>query len=175
MDDLPAVEGPHVVLETNRGDIVLGLYPTESPATVENFLSYVREGFYDGLLFHRVISGFMAQGGGFEPGLVQKQPTHAEIRNESDNGLKNLRGSIAMARLPGPHTASAQFFINLVDNAFLDYGANGPGQWGYAVFGRVLEGMDVVDEIGRARTRRAGPLDDVPVEDIVIRRAYLRE
>lgn len=173
--DMPEVEGPNVVLETTEGEIVIGLYPGRSPISVENFLTYVREGFYDGLVFHRVIDGFMVQGGGFGPGFAQKEATHATIRNESDNGLENRRGSLAMARLPGPHTASAQFFINLLDNGFLNYGAQAPGQWGYAVFGRVLEGMDVVDAIGKARTRRVGQMDDVPVQDVVIERAYLRE
>mgnify|MGYP000017530401 CR=1 FL=1 len=160
---------PRVQLETNMGNIVLELNRTKAPGTVDNFLSYVKDGFYSGTVFHRVISNFMIQGGGFTEDLQQK-PTKATIKNEANNGLKNVRGSIAMARTSAPHSASSQFFINVVDNAFLDY----PGQdgFGYAVFGTVVEGMDVVDKIRNTPTGSKAPLGrDVPQTTVVIKTA----
>lgn len=165
---------PRVRLETSRGEIVLALYAEEAPATVQNFLAYVREGFYDGLIFHRVIEGFMIQGGGFTPDLTPREPSREPIRNESPSGLGNFRGTVAMARTGDPHSATAQFFINQRDNDFLNHGARAPGEWGYAVFGRVEEGMDVVDAIAGVptgtRTGPAGPMQDVPLEPPVIRK-----
>jgi cyclophilin family peptidyl-prolyl cis-trans isomerase len=156
---------PVVVLTTTLGEIELELDEAKAPITVKNFLTYVDEGFYGGVIFHRVISGFMVQGGGFTPAMQQKK-THAPIQNEAANGLKNLRGSIAMARTSDPHSASAQWFINHKDNAFLDY----PGQdgWGYAVFGRVTKGMDVVDKIAAVKTGTKAGMGDVPAETVAI-------
>ena len=159
-----------VRLKTTEGDIVLELDAEKAPGTVENFVQYVRDGHYDGTVFHRVIDGFMIQGGGFEPGMRQK-PTRAPIENEADNTLKNETGTIAMARTPDPHSASAQFFINVADNDFLNFRAKTPEGWGYAVFGRVVEGMDVVQRIASAPTGSQGPHQDVPREDIVIEKA----
>ena len=157
-----------VILTTNHGNIKLELDAEKAPKTVENFLSYVRAGHYDGTIFHRVIDGFMIQGGGFEPGMKQK-PTNEPIENEANNGLKNEPYTIAMARTSAPHSASAQFFINVKNNSFLDY----PGQdgWGYCVFGKVTEGTDVVDKIKSVKTTRAGMHADVPVENVVIEKA----
>ena len=157
-----------VILTTNHGTIKLELDAEKAPKTVENFLSYVRAGHYDGTIFHRVIDGFMIQGGGFEPGMKQK-PTNDPIENEAKNGLKNEPYTIAMARTSAPHSASAQFFINVKNNGFLDY----PGQdgWGYCVFGKVAEGTDVVDKIKSVKTTRAGMHSDVPVENVVIEKA----
>jgi peptidyl-prolyl cis-trans isomerase B (cyclophilin B) len=163
-----------VTLQTNHGDIVLELDREKAPITVDNFVGYVRDGHYDGTVFHRVINGFMIQGGGFEPGLTQK-PTKAPIQNEADNGLSNKTGTIAMARTSAPHSASAQFFINVKDNEFLDHTAPTPQGWGYAVFGKVVEGMDVVNAIKKVSTGSAGGHQDVPVEDVVITRAVLQE
>ena len=164
----------NVRLETTHGAIVLSLDAEKAPRTVENFVQYVRDGFYDDTLFHRVIDGFMVQGGGFAAGMQQKR-TRAPIPNEADNGLRNQRGTIAMARTPDPHSATAQFFINVADNAFLDFKAKTDAGWGYCVFGRVTEGMDVVDRIkGVATTSRAGHRD-VPAEDVVIVRASVVE
>ncbi|TCS33303.1 peptidyl-prolyl cis-trans isomerase B (cyclophilin B) [Paucimonas lemoignei] len=159
-----------VILTTNHGKIKLELDAEKAPKTVENFLSYVRDGHYDGTIFHRVIDGFMIQGGGFEPGMKQK-PTKDPIENEAKNGLKNEAYSIAMARTSAPHSASAQFFINIKNNSFLDY----PGQdgWGYCVFGKVTEGQDVVDKIKSVKTGRAGMHSDVPVENVVIEKAEI--
>ncbi|TCO80776.1 peptidyl-prolyl cis-trans isomerase B (cyclophilin B) [Plasticicumulans lactativorans] len=156
-----------IKLHTNRGTITLELDAGKAPVSAANFEQYARDGFYTGTIFHRVIPNFMIQGGGMEPGMKQKT-TRAPIANEAKNGLKNVRGSIAMARTSDPHSATAQFFINVADNVFLDY----PGQdgWGYAVFGRVTEGLDVVDAIIGVRTGRSGYHSDVPVEDIVIER-----
>jgi peptidyl-prolyl cis-trans isomerase B (cyclophilin B) len=155
-------------LHTNHGIIGLELDAEKAPKTVANFIAYAEAGHYDNTIFHRVIDGFMIQGGGFEPGMKQK-PTREPIENEANNGLKNERGSIAMARTSAPHSASAQFFINVSDNGFLDY----PGQdgWGYCVFGRVAEGMDVVDKIRGVKTGRSGFHQDVPVEDVIVERA----
>ncbi|MCP5152007.1 MAG: peptidyl-prolyl cis-trans isomerase [Chromatiales bacterium] len=159
-----------VKLETSHGEIVVELDTERAPRTAENFLGYVRDGFYDGTIFHRVIPGFMVQGGGFEPGMQQKSPG-APIDNEADNGLKNKKGAIAMARTPDPHSARAQFFINATDNAFLDFRAPTQEGWGYCVFGKVVEGMDVVSSIEAvATTSRAGH-QDVPSEDVVLVRA----
>jgi len=166
----PQVKGPRVLLETSKGNILLGFYPDQAPLTVENFLSYVEAGHYDGLIFHRVIPDFMIQAGGHEPDLTMREGDREPIRNESDNGLHNLRGTVAMARTGAPHSATAQFFINLVDNGFLDYGAspNKPDAWGYAVFGKVLEGMDVVDAIAAVPTGNAGGMQNVPSEPVTI-------
>ncbi len=154
-----------VVLTTTLGEIELELDEAKAPITAKNFLQYVDEGFYDGVIFHRVISGFMIQGGGFTPAMQQKK-TRATIQNEAANGLKNVRGSIAMARTSDPHSASAQFFINHKDNGFLDYpGSDG---WGYAVFGSVTRGMDVVDKIAAVKTGVKGGMGDVPVETVAI-------
>ncbi len=164
---------PIVELNTGKGTIVLQLDRAKAPKTVENFLRYVKEGHYDGTIFHRVIPGFMIQGGGLTAELREK-PTHAPIRNEADNGLKNLRGTIAMARTSDPHSATAQFFINLKDNAFLDHTAPTTQGWGYAVFGKVIEGMDVVDAIARVPTGTQGFHQDVPKETITIEKATVR-
>jgi len=157
-----------VLLSTNHGNIKLDLYADKAPKTVENFLNYVKSGHYNGTIFHRVIDGFMIQGGGFEPGMKQK-PTNPPVENEAKNGLKNEPYTVAMARTSDPHSASAQFFINVKNNAFLDY----PGQdgWGYCVFGKVVEGQDVVDKIRAVKTTRSGMFADVPVENVVIEKA----
>jgi len=154
-----------VLVKTSQGEITLALDPDKAPQTVQNFLRYVDEGFYDGTVFHRVIPGFMIQGGGLTPQLVKK-PTHEPVENEAKNGLKNLRGSIAMARTSDPHSATAQFFINHRDNSNLDYPSF--DGWGYAVFGQVTEGMDVVDAIAAVATTRKAGRSDVPVETVTI-------
>lgn len=161
----PPPKNPRVVISTTKGDMTLELDPDKAPETVKNFLSYVDEGFYAGTVFHRVIPGFMIQGGGHTADL-QKKPTKAPIRNEATNGLKNLRGTISMARTANPHSATSQFFINHADNAMLD---NGPQQgWGYAVFGKVIEGLDVLDAIANTPTGNSGGMADVPRETILI-------
>jgi len=166
---------PYVKFHTSLGDVVLKLDAEKAPVTVSNFLTYVREGHYDGTLFHRVIPGFMAQGGGFNTDFAQK-PTHAPIKNEADNGLKNRRGSIAMARTNDPQSATAQFFINFADNAFLDYKNPTPQGWGYAVFGEVVEGMAVIDQMATIPTGRGGPMpSDVPKTPIVLEQAGIIE
>ncbi len=164
-----------VRMQTSKGDIVLELDAEKAPETVANFLEYARSGFYDGTIFHRVIPGFMIQGGGFEPGMHQK-PTRDPIKNEADNGLKNEAGTIAMARTPDPHSATAQFFINVKDNSFLDFTAPTAQGWGYCVFGRVVEGMDVVHAIEQVATG-AHPSGhrDVPLEDVVIEKVTVEE
>ena len=159
-----------VTLHTNHGDITLTLNAEKAPETVANFLQYCRDGHYDNTIFHRVIDGFMIQGGGFEPGMNQK-PTGEQIKNEADNGLKNERGTIAMARTQAPHSATAQFFINVADNDFLNFRSPDLQGWGYCVFGRVTEGMDVVDSIRKVKTGSSGFHQDVPKEDVVIERA----
>lgn len=159
-----------VLLQTSLGNVVLELDQPNAPETVKNFLDYVGKGFYDGTIFHRIIDGFMVQGGGFEPGMKQK-PTGESIRNEADNGLKNTAYTIAMARTSDPHSATAQFFINVADNGFLNHTAPNPQGWGYCVFGKVVEGQDVVDKIKSVRTGSSGFHQDVPVEDVVITRA----
>ncbi|NMF95964.1 peptidylprolyl isomerase [Aromatoleum toluolicum] len=161
-----------VKLHTNHGTITLELDADKAPETVKNFLDYVSAGHYDNTVFHRVIKNFMIQGGGFEPGMKQK-PTRAEIKNEADNGLKNLTGTIAMARTQAPHSATAQFFINVVDNDFLNFRSPDIQGWGYCVFGRVTEGMDVVNSIRAVRTGSSGFHQDVPVEDVIIERAEI--
>ncbi len=154
-----------VVLTTTLGEIEVEIDEAKAPITAKNFLQYVDDGFYDGVIFHRVISGFMVQGGGFTPQMQQKK-TRDPIQNEAANGLKNLRGTLAMARTSAPHSASAQFFINHKDNAFLDYpGSDG---WGYAVFGRVVAGMDVVDKIAAVQTGVKAGMSDVPVQSVAI-------
>lgn len=165
---------PRVQLHTNMGDMLIELDAEKAPKTVENFLSYVKEGFYNGTVFHRVINNFMVQGGGFEAGMKQKQ-THAPIENEANNGLKNDRYTLAMARTADPHSATAQFFINVADNDFLNFTAPTSNGWGYAVFGRVIEGTEVVDEIKKVKTGNKGFHQDVPVEDVVIESATLVE
>jgi cyclophilin family peptidyl-prolyl cis-trans isomerase len=165
-----AKANPRVVLETTKGKIVIELYPDKAPKTVDNFLQYVSSGFYNGVIFHRVIPGFMIQGGGFNPDMTQK-PTKGSIQNEADNGLRNERGTLAMARTGDPHSASAQWFINVADNRSLNHTGKSQQGWGYAVFGKVVEGMDVVDAIVGVRTTQKGPYGDVPVEPIVITKA----
>jgi peptidyl-prolyl cis-trans isomerase B (cyclophilin B) len=159
-----------VVLQTTAGDITVELDAAKAPASAENFLNYVRSGHYDGTIFHRVIKGFMVQGGGMDAGMKQKQ-TASPIRNEANNGLKNARYTLAMARTSDPHSATAQFFINTADNAFLDFRAENAQGWGYAVFGKVVDGTDVVDRIEGMRTGRQGFHDDVPLEAVTIQRA----
>ncbi len=159
---------PVVVLKTNRGAIEIELYPDKAPKTVENFLAYVNDGFYDGTIFHRVIDNFMIQGGGYTQDLKRK-PTRAPIPNEANNGLKNERGTIAMARTSDPHSATSQFFINVKDNPFLDFKSETPQGWGYAVFGRVVEGMDVVEAIEHAKTEdRGGAFANLPSDPVII-------
>ena len=163
-----------VVLKTNFGEIKLDLHADKAPKTVANFLSYVEDGFYDNTIFHRVISNFMIQGGGFEAGLEQKE-TKAPIENEADNGLSNKVGAVAMARTNDPHSATAQFFINVKDNDFLDFTAANAHGYGYCVFAQVVEGMDVVEKIKGVQTGNAGMHQDVPVEDVVIESATVVE
>jgi peptidyl-prolyl cis-trans isomerase B (cyclophilin B) len=158
-----------VRLHTNHGIIGIELDAERAPKTVQNFLEYARSGHYDNTIFHRVINGFMIQGGGFEPGMSQK-PTRAPIENEATNGLRNTAGTIAMARTSDPHSASAQFFINVKDNDFLNHKAPSGDGWGYCVFGKVVEGMDVVNKIRTVRTGRSGGHQDVPEEDVVIQK-----
>ena len=161
-----------VLFKTSKGDIKIALDPEKAPETVENFLSYVEAGHYDGTIFHRVINGFMIQGGGFDSSMQQK-PAPRTVKNEAKNGLRNVVGSIAMARTPDPHSASAQFFINVADNANLDYPSF--DGWGYCVFGEVIEGMEVVDEIKGVPTRSVGPHQNVPVELVLIESATVME
>ena len=161
-----------VELHTNHGVIKLELDAEKAPKSVENFLNYVKAGHYDNTVFHRVIDGFMIQGGGFEPGMKQK-PTAEPITNEANNGLKNVNGSIAMARTNDPHSATAQFFINVNDNDFLNHSSPTPQGWGYAVFGKVTAGMDVVKKIEGTPTTSRGPMDDVPQTPVVIESASI--
>ncbi|MFO8002907.1 MAG: peptidylprolyl isomerase [Thioalkalivibrio sp.] len=165
---LMADEQTKVAIETNHGRIVLQLDAAAAPQTVANFLRYVDEGFYDNTIFHRVIPGFMVQGGGFDPDMRQK-PVHEPIPNEADNSLKNKTGTIAMARTNDPHSATAQFFINVSDNGFLDHSSKTPQGWGYAVFGSVAEGMSVVKEIEGVKTGRVGMHQDVPLEPVIMK------
>ncbi|HUW35859.1 MAG TPA: peptidylprolyl isomerase [Rhodocyclaceae bacterium] len=158
---------PVVEIETNQGRIVAEIYADKSPKTAANFLQYVKDGFYNGTVFHRVIDGFMIQGGGFTPDMKQKA-TRAPIINEADNGLKNTAGTLAMARTSDPNSATAQFFINLADNAFLDFKAPSGSAWGYAVFGRVTQGFDIVQKIGKLPTGNAGMFQDVPTKPVII-------
>jgi peptidyl-prolyl cis-trans isomerase B (cyclophilin B) len=159
-----------VELHTKQGVIRVELDDAKAPKSVENFLSYVRKGHYNGTVFHRVIKGFMIQGGGFEPGLKQKS-TDAAIENEASNGLKNEKYTLAMARTNAPHSATAQFFINTANNEFLNFKSESPQGWGYAVFGKVVSGTEIVDQIEKVRTGRSGFHDDVPLEDVVIEKA----
>jgi len=164
---------PTVKLETSLGDIIIKLDPEKAPKTTENFISYVNDGFYDGTIFHRVIKGFMAQGGGFTKDYKQKS-VKGQIRNEADNGLKNNRGTIAMARTSDPHSATAQFFINYKDNSFLNFKSQTSQGWGYTVFGEVTEGMDVVDDMAKIQTGSGGQFgSDVPQTPIVIYKASI--
>jgi peptidyl-prolyl cis-trans isomerase B (cyclophilin B) len=165
-----AAKHPQVLIETNMGNIVVELYPEKAPKTVENFLRYVNEGFYDGTIFHRVIPNFMIQGGGYTPEM-NKKITHAPIPNEADNGLRNRIGTIAMARTSDPHSATAQFFINVNNNTFLDFREKTPRAYGYAVFGRVIKGMKVVNKIRQVRTGFKDGMKDVPVEPVIIIKA----
>ncbi|MDN7143019.1 peptidyl-prolyl cis-trans isomerase [Pseudomonas sp. JQ170] len=163
-----------VKLSTNHGDIILQLDAEKAPKTVENFVQYVKEGHYDNTVFHRVIKGFMIQGGGFEPGMSQKK-TRASIQNEADNGLKNTKYSIAMARTMEPHSASAQFFINASNNDFLNHSGKNVQGWGYAVFGEVTEGQDIVDKIEGVATGSKSGHQDVPKDDVIIEKAEIIE
>ena len=161
-----------VKLHTSLGTFTLELDSDKAPKTVENFLQYVRDGFFDGTIFHRVIDGFMIQGGGFEPDMTQK-PTREMIENEAANGLKNETYTVAMARTPNPNSATAQFFINVANNSFLNHTAPTPQGYGYAVFGKVVEGMDVIDKMKKVRTGSRAGHQDVPVEDILITKAEI--
>lgn len=156
-----------VVLHTNFGEISIKLFADEAPVTVENFLNYAKSGFYDGTIFHRVIDGFMVQGGGFTPGMEQKS-VQAPIQNEATNGLSNKTGTLAMARTPDPHSATAQFFINVNNNDFLNFSSETSQGWGYCVFAEVVEGMDIVEKIKNVATGSSGFHQDVPLEDVVI-------
>jgi peptidyl-prolyl cis-trans isomerase B (cyclophilin B) len=161
-----------ITLHTTLGDITLELDAGKAPATVENFLGYAKDGFFDGTIFHRVIDNFMIQGGGMLEDMSQK-PTKAPVKNEADNGLKNAKGTIAMARTNDPHSATAQFFINVSDNDFLNHKSPTPQGWGYAVFGKVVTGMDVVEKIKGVKTGRRGYHDDVPVDAIIIQKVTI--
>ena len=161
---------PKVVLDTSKGEIVIELFADKAPVTVQNFLAYVDAKFYDGTIFHRVIPNFMIQGGGFTADMNQKT-TNDPIENEADNGLKNQRGTIAMARTSDPHSATGQFFINSVDNDFLNFKSKTPQGWGYAVFGKVVEGIEVIDNISAVKTKTQGMYQDVPAEAVVINSA----
>lgn len=163
-----------IVLQTTFGDIHVELNHEKAPKTAANFEQYVRDGFYDGTLFHRVIEGFMVQGGGFDEDFNQK-PTRDPIENEADNGLANEVGTLAMARTQAPHSATAQFFINIADNSFLNHSGKSIQGWGYCAFGRVVDGMDVVEKIKNVATTRRGMHADVPAEDVVIKKAYVKE
>jgi peptidyl-prolyl cis-trans isomerase B (cyclophilin B) len=173
--DTPSMStSPRVKLATSAGDIVIELDATNAPKSSENFVVYVKDGFYDNTIFHRVMDGFMIQGGGFEPGMKQK-PTRDPIENEANNGLKNDKYTVAMARTNDPHSATAQFFINVANNDFLNHTAPTSQGWGYAVFGKVVEGQDVVDKIRGVKTGNAGFHQNVPVEDVVIEKATVVE
>lgn len=163
-----------VILHTNMGDIKLELDKAKAPVTVENFVQYVKDGHYDGTIFHRVIGNFMIQGGGFDKDMKQK-PTNAPIKNEANNGLKNEVGTIAMARTQDPHSASSQFFINVVNNTSLNFSSESRQGWGYAVFGKVVEGMDVVNSIKNVKTTNHGFYENVPVNPVIIEKAELVE
>ena len=165
---------PKVRLQTNHGEMLVELNAEKAPKTVENFVTYVKDGFFDGTIFHRVINNFMIQGGGFEPGMKQKD-TRDPVENEANNGLRNNRYTLAMARTSDPHSATAQFFINVADNDFLNHTAPTSNGWGYAVFGEVIEGTDVVDKIKLVKTGSKGFHQDVPVEDVIIEKATIVE
>ena len=166
---------PKVRMETTKGTVIIELYPDKAPKTVENFLHYVKEGKYEGTIFHRVIKGFMNQGGGFTADF-KKVETFAPIKNEADNGLKNTRGTLAMARTGDPHSATNQFFVNTVDNAFLDHTSKSARGWGYCVFASIVDGMDVMDRISKVSTGAGGPFrQDVPTEQIIIQKVSVVE
>jgi peptidyl-prolyl cis-trans isomerase B (cyclophilin B) len=156
-----------VLIDTSKGSVLVAIYAGRAPLTAENFLHYVRSGFYEGTVFHRVVPGFVIQGGGFTPEMKEK-PGSGPIQNEADNGLSNERGTLAMARTRDPHSASSQFFINLADNSFLNHKGKNLQGWGYTVFGKVLEGMDVVDSIAKEKTTTRGPYQDIPEEPVII-------
>ncbi len=163
-----------IKMTTSKGELLIELYEDKAPETVKNFRQYVESGFFDGLIFHRVIKGFMIQGGGFMSDMTEK-PNGSPIQNEADNGLKNELGTLAMARTGDPHSATSQFFINLVDNDFLNHTGKNSQGWGYAVFGKVVEGLDVVTEIGDVSTGQSGRFSDVPLEAVVIEKAEMVE
>nr|VFK11891.1 MAG: peptidyl-prolyl cis-trans isomerase B (cyclophilin B) [Candidatus Kentron sp. LPFa]VFK15159.1 MAG: peptidyl-prolyl cis-trans isomerase B (cyclophilin B) [Candidatus Kentron sp. LPFa]VFK28062.1 MAG: peptidyl-prolyl cis-trans isomerase B (cyclophilin B) [Candidatus Kentron sp. LPFa] len=163
-------KNPKVRLKTTFGDMTISLYKQEAPETVANFLRYVKEGFYDGTIFHRVIPGFMNQGGGFKPGMKEKE-TFEAIRNEADNGLRNETGTIAMARTSEPHSATSQFFINASNNDFLDYKSPSESGWGYCVFGKIIDGESVHEAINKVSTGSSKGYDDVPVNDVILEKA----
>ena len=165
---------PTATLDTSLGSMEIEIYADKMPVTAANFVKLAKSGFYDGLHFHRVIDGFMIQGGGFEPGMKQK-PTEAPITNEANNGLKNVNGSVAMARTNDPHSATAQFFINVNDNDFLNHSSPTPQGWGYAVFGKVVEGLDIVEKIKKVKTGSKGFHQDVPADDVIIEKAVIVE
>jgi cyclophilin family peptidyl-prolyl cis-trans isomerase len=165
---------PKVQFETSKGNIVIELDAENAPLSVENFITYVKSGHYDGTIFHRVIPSFMIQGGGFDIDMKQKS-TNATIQNEANNGIKNVKGSISMARTSAPHSASSQFFINVTDNSMLDFTSESPQGWGYAVFGQVVEGLDIVLTIEEVATGNQGGHQDVPLEPVVINKATLLE
>lgn len=168
VSDAPASSAnPRVLMQTSMGEIVIELYPDKAPKSVANFLQYVDDGFYNGTIFHRVINGFMIQGGGFTPDMQQKQ-TRAPVMNEADNGLRNTIGTLAMARTMDPHSATAQFYINVANNSSLDFREKTPRGWGYAVFGRVIKGMDVIKAIKSVPTTQKGMYRDVPVSTVTI-------
>ena len=167
-------EGPRAIMHTNMGDITIQLYPEVAPKTVENFVTLAKKGYYNGLIFHRVIKDFMIQGGGMTASLREKT-TRAPIKNEADNGLRNRKYTIAMARTSDPHSATAQFFINVKDNSFLDHRSKDPQGWGYAVFGKVIRGQDVVDQIAAVKTGSRGYYEDVPMQPVIIKRATIVE
>ena len=167
-------DNPQVIMETSKGTIVLEVFPDEAPETVKNFLQYVRWGHYDGTIFHRVIPDFMIQGGGFSPDMKRKN-TEMPIQNEATNGLKNKRGTVAMARTPDPHSATDQFFINTKSNSFLNHKNTTTKGWGYTVFGKVVEGMDVVNAISGVKTAKKGMMGDVPVEPVKIIKMTIKE
>jgi peptidyl-prolyl cis-trans isomerase B (cyclophilin B) len=164
----------NVLFTTSMGDITIKLDFEKAPKTAENFKQYVEKGFYDGLIFHRVINGFMIQGGGFEPGMIQKE-NGSPIDNEANNGLKNTKYTVAMARTQDPHSATAQFFVNVADNSFLDFKSETADGWGYAVFGEVIEGMDIIEKIKTVPTTFRSGHQDVPTEDVVIEKAVMAD
>nr|VFK55439.1 MAG: peptidyl-prolyl cis-trans isomerase B (cyclophilin B) [Candidatus Kentron sp. TUN]VFK55496.1 MAG: peptidyl-prolyl cis-trans isomerase B (cyclophilin B) [Candidatus Kentron sp. TUN]VFK61624.1 MAG: peptidyl-prolyl cis-trans isomerase B (cyclophilin B) [Candidatus Kentron sp. TUN] len=163
---------PKVRLKTNLGDITLSLYAQKAPETVSNFLRYVKDGFYDGTIFHRVIADFMNQGGGFKPGMIEKETLNA-IRNEADNGLPNETGTIAMARTSDPHSATSQFFINANDNDFLNYKSPAESGWGYCVFGKIVDGASVSEAINKVATGNSKGYDDVPIDNVILEKAEI--
>lgn len=165
---------PRITFETSHGNFTIELFPVEAPLSSANFLQYAKDGHFDGTIFHRVIPGFVIQGGGFDESMNRKA-TREPISNEADNGLKNLRGTLSMARTQDPNSASSQFFVNLVDNDFLDHSSKTPRGWGYAVFGQVTDGMDTIDKIAASETGRVGGMSDVPLQPIVVRQARVVE